>query len=69
METTLLVTGMRCMNCVKHVEKALQGVDGVAQVKVDLGSGTASIQHDARASLASLVSAVEEEGYTAQSQP
>lgn len=69
METKLLVTGMSCMNCVKHVEKALQGVDGVAQVKVDLGSGTAAIQHDARASLASLVAAVEEEGYTAQSQP
>ena len=68
MLTKLNVTGMTCMNCVRHVEKALQQVTGVEQVKVDLGAGTAEVQHAASASLASLVAAVEEEGYEVAAQ-
>jgi copper chaperone CopZ len=50
---------------VAHVEKALKAVDGVAGVKVDLQAGTAAVSHDARVSVASLVAAVEEDGYEA----
>ena len=65
METLLDVKGMTCMNCVRHVERALAQVEGVAQVKVDLSHGTAAVEHAAGTSLASLVAAVEEEGYVA----
>jgi copper chaperone CopZ len=69
METLLDVTGMTCGNCVRHVQKALEQVDGVSSVKVELESGTARVEHDGRAALASLVAAVEEEGYGARAQP
>ena len=69
METLLLVTGMSCANCVRHVEQALRQVEGVQQVKVELEAGSARVEHDARASLASLVAAVVEEGYEAAPQP
>jgi copper ion binding protein len=66
METLLDVTGMTCMNCVAHVEKALKAIDGVTGVDVDLQAGTAAVRHDARVSVASLVAAVEDDGYEAK---
>ena len=38
------VTGMSCGNCVAHVEEALQGVDGVSRVTVDLDRAYADIE-------------------------
>ena len=68
METLLVVTGMTCMNCVRHVQQALARVDGVEQVSVELQAGTATVRHDGCASLQSMLAAVEDEGYEARAQ-
>ena len=41
MEKTISVKGMTCPHCVKHVTKALSGMDGVTDVVVNLEAGTA----------------------------
>ena len=44
MEKTINVKGMTCPHCVKHVTKALSGMDGVTDVAVSLEAGTASFK-------------------------
>ncbi len=41
---TLPIEGMTCASCVSHVEKALQGVPGVSEVSVNLGTEKASME-------------------------
>jgi copper chaperone len=65
MTTDLKIEGMTCQMCVQHVTKALQSVNGVENVNVDLAAGSATVHHQ-NAPLASLIGAVEEEGYTAR---
>ena len=40
--TTIQIKGMSCSHCVMAVTKALGGIDGVQNVKVDLARGEAS---------------------------
>lgn len=40
------IDGMTCDNCVKRVEKALRGVKGVRDVRVDLGAALATVTFD-----------------------
>ena len=61
--TTLAVIGMTCGHCQKAVTEALEGVDGVTDVEVDLESGVAKVEGTGDAD--ALVSAVEDEGYSA----
>ncbi|OGA72135.1 MAG: hypothetical protein A3G81_32600 [Betaproteobacteria bacterium RIFCSPLOWO2_12_FULL_65_14] len=63
MTKTLQIKGMTCEHCVHAVTKALKGVAGVDSVSVDLGAGRARI--DGAADPASLVRAVEKQGYEA----
>lgn len=63
MMTTLRVEGMTCNHCVNHVTSALRAVEGVQQVEVDLQNASARVEHDSSTALASLLSALEEEGY------
>ena len=42
-EITLPVTGMTCAACVRHVEKAIGRVEGVASVNVNLATERAKI--------------------------
>ncbi|MFO7597034.1 MAG: heavy-metal-associated domain-containing protein [Desulfocurvibacter africanus] len=37
----ITVKGMRCQHCVKSVIQALEALDGIGKVKVDLASGVA----------------------------
>lgn len=39
--TTVKIKGMRCGHCVGSVTKALEAIDGVTNVKVDLAKGEA----------------------------
>ena len=48
MTKTLNVTGMMCQHCVAHVKKALEGVDGVSAVDVNLEAGTATVEAEER---------------------
>jgi copper chaperone CopZ len=66
MTTQLTVGGMGCGGCVSHVTEVLQGVEGVQDAKVDLDSGTATVQHGETTQPAQLVEAVVEAGYQAQ---
>lgn len=40
--TTVDVEGMTCGNCVKHVSEAIEGLEGVLDVSVELRNGEAS---------------------------
>ena len=61
---TLKINGMSCQMCVKHVTRALEGVAGVTEVKVNLEPGTAVVTFDpATAGLPAFESAVAEAGY------
>lgn len=67
---TFTVTGMTCGNCVRHVEKALQGVSGVSSVTVDLDTQQATVQYDpALATVEAMTAAVTEAGYTFKEKP
>ena len=65
-EKTFKVEGMMCQNCVKHVKKALEGVDGVDEAIVDLESGTACAKLSQDVPDDVLVAAIVEEGYEAR---
>ena len=65
MEKTLHVEGMMCQNCVKHVKKALEGVEGVTSASVDLEGKTATVELSADVSDEELIASVVEEGYEA----
>ena len=65
MEKTLHVEGMMCQNCVKHVKKALEAVEGVTAANVDLDEKSAVVELSAEVPDETLVAAVVEEGYEA----
>lgn len=65
--TTVDVEGMTCANCVAHVTEALEGVDGVLNVSIELRTGEASpvtlVSNDELDAQA-LRSAVDKAGYS-----
>lgn len=63
MKKTMIVDGMMCQNCVRHVKKALESIDGVESVNVDLDSKTAEIEMKQEIDDKILLDAVKEEGY------
>jgi P-type Cu+ transporter len=63
-EARLVVLGMTCASCVRHVEQALVRQPGVRSASVDLaGSRATVIFDDTQASLEDLAAVVREEGY------
>ena len=60
----LLVEGMTCGNCVKHVEEALRPLSGVQHVEVDLAGGRVRVAGNVDS--AALVDALGEAGYPAR---
>lgn len=64
MQTTLHIDGMTCQGCVKSVTRALQAVNGVSNVQVDLASGKADVDfNDQQTTLSALTEAVEDAGF------
>jgi len=59
----LNVEGMTCEHCQKAVKEALEGISGVDRAEVNLEAGSAQIHGSADTQV--LISAVEDEGYTA----
>ncbi len=41
---TVKIKGMSCQHCVKAVKKALEEIDGIAEVAVDLSTGEAAFE-------------------------
>ncbi|MBN1580313.1 MAG: copper-translocating P-type ATPase [Anaerolineae bacterium] len=63
-QLSFAVRGMTCASCVAHVEKALSGVDGVADVAVNLATERASVTFNPELiGIGNLVTAVQETGY------
>ena len=63
MKKTLNIEGMVCMNCVKHVDKALREVQGVQNVTVSLENKSAQVQLGQEVTDAVLKAAIEDAGY------
>ena len=59
-ELKLKIDGMTCLNCVTHVQKALEAVTGVTDVTVTQDEG-AIVQHDG-ADTGQLIAAVRAAG-------
>ena len=63
MEKTITVKGMTCPNCVKHVTKALSGMEGVSDVAVDLAAGTAKFTASREIPDSELAAVLDDAGY------
>jgi copper chaperone len=64
----LIVDGMKCGHCKMAVEKALNGLEGVASVKVDLTAKSVAVEFDGgKVSLDEIREAIADEGYEVKS--
>ena len=61
----LSIQGMSCGSCVRHVDTALRGVDGVREATVDLARGRATVVADEGVSVEALRTALTDAGYEA----
>ena len=59
----IMVKGMSCGHCAAAVTKALMGLPGVRDVKVDLASGRVTFESDQPPSRDDLMRAVKAAGY------
>lgn len=60
----LKVTGMQCASCALNVERALTAREGVHDARVNLATGTASVDYDpAKTTIADIEQAVTDAGY------
>ncbi|OAQ20860.1 heavy-metal-associated domain-containing protein [Thermosulfurimonas dismutans] len=62
-KTTIRISGMSCEHCAMRVTKALSGLSGVTDVKVDLKSGTATFEKPESVTLEDVARVIEEAGY------
>lgn len=63
MNKTIKIDGMSCNHCVATVEKALGGVPGVSNIKVDLAANSATVTAGAGVTDDALKAAVEDTGF------
>ena len=59
------VTGMTCTACSAHVEKAVNGVQGVESCNVNLLGNSMLVEYDDETNAQAIIRAVEEAGYGA----
>ena len=59
------VGGMICVSCVNHITRALQKLDGVDRVRVDLAGETVTLRRMRIVASDTLAAAVTAAGYTA----
>ena len=64
-QETFRVSGMTCAACQAHVERAVQAVDGVSEVAVNLLLGSMLVTFDAPATAEGICVAVQKAGYGA----
>lgn len=63
MKKQINIEGMSCVHCLKHVENALQQLEGVSNVAVDLQNNNAIVELKNDISDNQLEEAIEEAGY------
>ncbi len=62
-ETILLVKGMMCQNCERHVREALEKVSGVVEAVSDHTAGKVVVKHNAPLDEEVMKAAVTDAGY------
>ena len=62
--TTFRIGGMSCGVCVRHLTRAIEGMNGVVHVDVDLKANQAVVEHSPRVGEASLIAAITDAGYS-----
>lgn len=63
----IAIEGMTCDNCVKHVTRALRGVNGVKEVQVDRENARATVTYDTtKTDMPALDDALKKSGYRAR---
>jgi copper chaperone len=60
---TVKIKGMSCNHCVMAVTKALNGLEGIKDVKVDLAKGEATFDNEKPIDMKLIKDAVEKAGY------
>ena len=60
--TTIKIEGMKCQHCVSSVQKALETLDGITGVQVDLEANEASFEGDV--DLQQVKTAIAEKGFS-----
>ena len=63
MKKTLKIEGMMCQRCVAHVTKALQDMEGVSSVEVNLKKKTAVVELSKDVTDETFISTITEAGY------
>ena len=63
MKVEVKVNGMMCQNCVKHVKKALEGMEGVASADVSLENNNAVVDIASWIPESAFKAAIEDAGY------
>ncbi|MCY6485570.1 heavy-metal-associated domain-containing protein [Clostridium aestuarii] len=63
MKKKLLIEGMSCQHCVKHVKDALLEVEGIANIEVDLDNKCALVDLEKKVEDSVLKDVVEDAGY------
>ena len=61
--STFTVTGMTCGGCIRQVRNAVNELDGVVDVDVELAGGTVTVTSDRPVDPADVEAAVSEAGY------
>lgn len=62
----LKIEGMTCTGCARHVEEALEGIEGVTGARVDYSAGSGTIELTGGTAERQVVGAVERAGYRAR---
>jgi Copper chaperone len=63
MKKSIIVEGMSCGHCVNHVKNALEDLNGVTDVNVDLNSKIAVIEASSEVKDGDIKFAIEDAGY------
>ncbi len=63
MKKLILIEGMGCQNCVKHVTEALENISGVNKVNVSLEKNNAVVEYSGEISDEVFKTAIDEAGY------
>ena len=61
--TTYRVSGMTCGHCVSSVTSEVSRIDGVAEVHVELETGTVTVTSEQHIDASDVRTAIEEAGY------
>ena len=60
---TIKITGMTCQHCVKAVTRALEDIDGIKNVSVNLEEGEATFDEKGSVDIAVVRGKIEDAGY------